>query len=103
MPCSPREPNPTVTIMSDSAEAMERRILELKEALEPFAAYYRRIHSPQFGSDARIVVEVEGDIALTVGAFRSAQRAMVRKLKCEEKSDLRDVAERIKARSDDNG
>lgn len=52
------------------------RIAELRRALEPFATYYHRIDTPQFRSDAAIVIEVPGDLALTVGAFRQAALAI---------------------------
>jgi hypothetical protein len=71
--------------------AGRKRITELKRALEPFAAYYGRIHSPQFGSDATIVIEVEGDIALTVGAFRRASEMMCARLPYEAQHPLRDL------------
>lgn len=58
------------------------RIHELRQALEPFAAFARRVCSPQFGSDAEIIA-VADDIALTQGVFRRAQEAMVKRLPCE--------------------
>jgi hypothetical protein len=54
------------------------RIEELKRALEPFAAYAKLLHDPQFASDADVVVQSD-DLCLTVGHFTTALRALMPK------------------------